>query len=277
MTKKNLQKGSSVISVLKRKTNSAGLRLIRRLEKSFKRWPEQFCLITGAPRSGTTAMELWLNSQKKVVAFHETRILRTTHKFLEEAKRYSNLEPRGEFADLARSVAYQFYSKRCIMKENNIIIDKEPFMSIGFPDKDYLLFLENYRLLFPDGKLLFMIRDPLSTIWSMQERKWGYTLRDFTPCSFELEYYIENWCDCADLILDYANDNNTYICSFETLVTNPAEESERIFDFLQLTGGEPFEPREVKTIGFSDEERNLIRDKTRNHREALKKQEIVEF
>ncbi|CAN5320474.1 hypothetical protein BH23BAC3_BH23BAC3_32960 [soil metagenome] len=274
MAKKNIQDNTSILSVLKRKSNSAGLRLIVKLEKTFKQWPEKSCLITGAPRSGTTAMENWLNDQKRVVAFHETRVLRTTHRFLEEAKLHSKLKTDGEFLDLARNIAYQFYSKRCIMSENEIFIDKEPLMSISFPEKDYSSFLDNYRLMFPHGKLLFMVRHPLSTIWSMNERKWGYTLRNYTPRSFELDYYIESWCDCAQLILDYADEKNTYICSFETLVNQPGDESKRILDFLGISDGKPFQPKEVKTIGFTDEETAHILQKTKNYMHSLNERGI---
>jgi len=275
MAKKNIQVKKSKLSILKRKTNSAGLRLIASLEKTFKKWPKKSCLITGAPRSGTTAMEKWLNSQKKAVAFHESRILNTTHRFLEEAKIHSKLDLEGEFLELARSTAFQFYSKRCLMSENEIIIEKEPLMSkISFPERDYTSFLENYRLMFPHGKILFMVRHPLATIWSMRERKWGYTLNNYTPRSFELEYYIESWCDCAQLILDFADDKDTYICSFEKLVNDSREESKRILDFLELSGGEPFQPKEVKKIGFTDEERGYILYKTERFMVALNKQGI---
>ena len=44
---------------------------------------------------------------------------------------------------------------------------KEPLEPIAFPDRHYEQFLDNTRLLFPNIKLLFMVRDPLATIWSM--------------------------------------------------------------------------------------------------------------
>lgn len=259
----------TVIKLLKRKTNSAGLRLIDKLEKICYGLPKNFCLITGAPRSGTTAIEKWLNNQNKVTAFHESRVLRTTHRFIEESKRHSKLNPDGEFANLGRTLVYKYYNKRCYLKDYDVLIDKEPLMQIGFPDKDYSLFLQNYRVIFPNGKLLFMLREPLSTIWSMQQRKWGYSRRNYEPRSFSLNYYIKTWLDCADLILDYADDENTYVCYFERLVDNPVKESENIFNFLQIPGGSLFQPREVKTVGFSDDERELIYKKTKSHVDAL--------
>lgn len=271
-----LIKPSNVINVLRRKFNSAGLRLITRLEKTFYGLPKDFCLITGAPRSGTTAVEKWLNHQDKVAAFHESRILRTTHRFIEESKRHGKLDPEGEFAKLGRILVYKYYNKRCSLRENDMLIDKEPLMSIGFPDKDYASFIQNFKIIFPHGKLLFMLRDPLPTIWSMQERRWGYSLRNYEPRNFSLEYYIQTWLDCADLILDHANDDNSYVCYFERLVDKPELESENIFRFLKISNGTPFQPREVKTVGFSDDEQNLIREKTESRLDMLTERGLLD-
>lgn len=271
-----MPKPLNVFNTIKRKMNSAGLRVIYKLEKSFYGLPKDFCLITGAPRSGTTAMERWLNDQNKVTVFHESRILITLHRFIEESKRHSKLNPHGEFASYGRNIAFKFYYKRNTIRDQQLIIDKEPLEPIGFPDRNYASFLQNYRTLFPNGKLIFMLRDPLSTIWSMKERKWGYSLRDYTPISFPLESHIENWCSCADLILDYADDHNTYICYFESLVDNPKIESAKIFDFLKISNGTLFQPREVKNVDFGDEERELISTQTKDHLEALKKRGLLD-
>lgn len=276
MGKINIQENSPITSVLKRKANSAGVRLINGLEKTFKKWPEQFCLITGAPRSGTTAMEVWLNSQKKTNALHETRILVSIHRFIEEMKRHYTLDSGAKYTGMARNLVYEFYSDRCIMSGIELIIDKEPLEPIAFPDKNYALFLQNYRLLFPEGKLLFMVRDPFAAIWSMKERKWGYSLKNYTPHSFLLDDHIQNWCDCTALILDYADDKNVLTCSFENLVANPVEESNRIFEFLKIDKGTPFQPRPVKTVQFDEDEKALIEEKTQPYIEELKKRGVLD-
>jgi len=265
-----LRKRSSLTQTFKRKVNSAGQRLIHGLERAFRKWPEQFCLITGAPRSGTTAVEKWLNRQEKTVAFHESRMLIAVHRFIEEIYRHSSFKNDKKFLEMGRNMAYKFYSSRCKIVEYKLLIDKEPLEPIAFPDKNYRLFLKNYRLIFPEGKLIFMLREPLAAIWSMDERKWGHSLHNYTPHTFSLDTYIQTWCDSADLILEYADDKNSYICSFEKLVDNPKEESFKIFDFLQLKDGKIFQPRAVKNIKFDDEQRELIEEGTKDHMDKLR-------
>ena len=264
-----------MINIVKRKANSAGLRLIGRLEKTFKTWPDQFCLITGAPRSGTTAVEKWLNEQMNTQAFHETRGLIAVHRYIEEMSRHYTMEPDSKYIIMARKLAYDFYKSRGLMITNDLIIDKEPLEPIGFPDKNYASFLQNVRLLFPNAKLIFMIRDPLAAIWSMQERKWGYSLKNYTPHSFPLDTHIETWCECADLILEYADDIGSYVCSFERLVDNPDSESERISDFLELSGGKTFQPRPVKKVQFDSEQKVHIEKKTRPQIDKLSEKGLI--
>lgn len=269
------QETSTWPSSLWEKARSAGLRVLKTYQKSRKVWPEQFCLITGSPRSGTTAVERWLGEQRKVVAFHETRVLIAIHRFIEEIARYHRLEPMGEFARMARETAFEYYSNRSILIGRKVIVDKEPLEPIAFPDADYALFLKNLRLLFPEGKLLFMVRDPISTIWSMCQRKWGYSLVGFEPRTLTLDEHIENWCTCADIVLDYIDDPNAYVCAFGRLVDTPQEESEQILRFLHLSGGEPFRPQTVKKVGFGDAERIYILQKTNSRVDAFEQQGIL--
>jgi hypothetical protein len=213
----------------------------------------------------------WLGEQQRVVAFHETRVLVAIHKFIEEVGRHRQAEHREEFVNMARDLAYDYYSDRCILIGRGAVVEKEPLEPIAFPDRDYAAFLQSVRRLFPEGKFIFMVRDPVSTIWSMHQRKWGYSLVDLEPQSFALDEHVDNWCACADLILDYAEDSNVYVCPFGRLVKRPREESERLLEFLQVSGRSFFKPREVKEVGFDDEERELILSRTRSQVEALER------
>lgn len=274
MSDSGIQKRGSLVQYCQQVVRSAGLALLKTFQKRRRKWPEQFCLITGSPRSGTTALERWLGEQREIVAFHESRVLIAIHRFIEETARFHRLEFTGEFADMARDLAYEYYSNRSILVGRRAIIDKEPLEPIAFPDMDYASFLQNLRLLFPDGKLIFMVRDPVATIWSMRQREWGHSLIDYEPHQFTLDEHIKNWCACADLILEYAEDPRAYVCSFGRLVDNPREESARILSFLRIAGCEPFRPREVKSIGFSIEERDYIEQKTQSRVDAFKQQGI---
>jgi hypothetical protein len=94
---------------------------------------------------------------------------------------------------------------------------------------------------------------------------------------FTIEEYIENWCSCADLILQYCSDPNTYIVQFGRLINDPENESRRILDFLNIRKGNSFQPRQTSEIGFSKEEREKILHMVRPQLELLNAQGISDL
>jgi len=139
-----------------------------------------------------------------------------------------------------------------------LLIDKEPLEPIAFPFKNYKQFINNFKRLFPESKLLLTIRDPIATIWSMNRRTWGESLRNAEVNKFTLEEYCENWCSCADLILQFSYDPNTYIVQFGRLVNDSENESRRILNFLNMRKGNLFQPHQTKEIAFSVGEKEKI-------------------
>lgn len=139
-----------------------------------------------------------------------------------------------------------------------LLVDKEPLEPIAFPSKDYEKFIVNFRRLFPESKLLFVIRDPIATIWSMTRRNWGESLANMESKEFTIEEYIENWCSSVDLILNIKTDPNTHIVQYGRLVNDPENESGKILDFLGINNGNSFQPRQTKEIGFSNAEQETI-------------------
>ena len=77
-----------------------------------------------------------------------------------------------------------------------------------------------------------------------------------------VDEYADNWCSCADLLLQYCSDPNTYIVQFGRLCNDPENESRRIFEFLNIREGSSFQPRQTSEIGFSNEEREKILQST---------------
>lgn len=230
-----------------------------KVQNSLRIQPREICLITGAPRSGTSALCEWLGAQPSVSAFPESRILISAHRFLEEALRFKNLaKDAADLAELVNQLVIAYYSKSRVLMDGKLVVDKEPLEPIAFPAKDYAQFVFNYKKMFPKGKLLFTIRDPLATIWSMSQRVWGESLSTPDARKFSLEEYAENWCACADLSLQFQSDGNTYIVQFGNLTKDPVHETERIFAFLHISHGSPFQPRRTHEIGFSPEEREKI-------------------
>lgn len=251
---------------------------IIKFQRMLRIWPRDFLLITGAPRSGTSALRSWLSPHREVIAFNESRILVSIHRFIEEVYRFNDLEKyKKVLMDMARRFIYEYYANLEILLGRTILIDKEPLEPIAFPDTEYKKFLKNVRMLIPEAKFLFMIRDPIDTVWSMTQKKWGVSLTDPKLYTFSIEEHIENWCSCADLILQYATDSNTYICQFGRLVKDSMSESSKIFDFLKIKECKPFKPCPTQEIGLNNKERELILRMTHPQLEALHAHGILDF
>lgn len=244
--------------------------LVVSIQKKTGLFPHEFCLITGAPRSGTSALVRWLGTQKQISAFPESRILISAHRFLEEARRFQNLEKEiVRIENLVQKLAYEYYIDSRLSLGKRLIVDKEPLEPIAFPSKDYATFISNVRKIFPEAKLLLAIRDPFSTIWSMSRRTWGESLSDKLKHHFTLQEYIDTWKACAEVVLQYHGLPNVYVVQFGRLINDAENESGKIFDFLKLRNGVPFKPRETNEVNFDIEERNLILSAVSPHLEKL--------
>jgi len=230
-----------------------------KLQKDFRLFPKEICLISGAPRSGTTALCQWLGYQQDISVFQESRILISVNGFMEEIQRFQNLDKdKTMIAMLVRGLVYEYYSSSRILIGKRMIVDKEPLEPIAFPSKEYGRFILNMKMLLPESKFLLTIRHPIHTIWSMSQRTWGSSLKEIETRRYTLDEYIENWCSCADIILQYSTDPNTYIVQFGRLINNPKNESRRILDFLNIRNGNTFQARQTNEIGFSQQEREKI-------------------
>jgi hypothetical protein len=178
---------------------------------------------------------------------------------MEEAHRFADLDRNSvTLVPLLRRLALEYYSSRRILIGKRLIVDKEPLEPIAFPSRGYGRFIGNIRTLFPESRLLLAIRDPIATVWSMSRRTWGESLTSPEGIRFTIEEYTQNWCACADLVLQYRSDPNTCVVQFGRLVSDPGNESRRVLDFLKIRNGRSFEPRPTEDSGFSREERASI-------------------
>jgi hypothetical protein len=213
-----------------------------------------------------------------VAAFQESRILVGIHRFVEDVDRFNHLDRESEkLVKLARHLVRGYYSSCRVLIGKSVVVDKEPLEPIAFPSREYGTFLLNVRRLFPELKLLLLVRDPLATIWSMSERTWGESLTDGGGKHFTIEEYAQNWCSCADLVLRYCSDPQTCVVQFGHLMNDPGNESRRIRDFLGLRGGQLFEPRQTRGIGFSKEQQETILSLVQPQVELLRAQGISEL
>ena len=262
--------------ILRSKLKEIIVPIVLNTQRHFRLFPQEICLITCAPRSGTSALGTWLGHQSAVAAFPESRILVSINSFTETAFRFKNLEnDREKTAKLAQNLVYDYYLNARILVGKKLIVEKEPLEPIAFPAKNYMKFIVNIKEILPNIKFLFVIRNPIATIWSMSCRTWGESLTVSKAQKFSIEEYIENWCACADIALHFSADPNTFLVQFGNLVNDSGNESKRIFDFLDIRKGVPFQPRPTSEIGFSKEEKEKILHSVQPYLDKLRHQGIT--
>lgn len=234
-------------------------RVVRRAQMFFDMSPRAFCLVSGAPRSGTTAIIDWLGQQPGVSAFHESRVLIAAHALMRETGRFASLNrDKATLASLTRRLVRDYYASGRVLAGMTMIAEKEPLEPIALPSHDYAEFLDDVRELFPQFKLILAVRDPVATVWSMSQRTWGESLVNGQTTRYTIDEYTRVWCACAELAVQYCSSPSAYVVQYGRLVKEPASESTRLCHFLGLRNGVPFEPRRPKECGFRAEERELI-------------------
>jgi len=240
-----------------------------RLQVALHLRPRGFCLITGCPRSGTSAVNAWLGGHKQVARFTESRILVAAHRFVDEVTKFEHLfKNKSVLLSMIRRDIFAFYASKKLLWRKQLI-DKEPLEHIAIPDLRYREFLRNFQLIFPEAKLLFIIRDPIPTIWSMAQRKWGYSLTQKELQNFTLEDYVNNWNSCAEIITEFAAKENVHVCRFEHLIASPKDESRRIFDFLDISHDRNFQPKSTSTPAFNSPDREFILNETKRQHDMV--------
>jgi hypothetical protein len=241
-----------------------------RLQAALGIKPKGVCLVTGCPRSGTTAVINWLGRHRQVARFVESRILVCAHRYQDEVNRFIDLHAsKNILTGMLRRVTLDYYARNKLIWRK-WLIDKEPLEPIAFPDKRYKEFISNMETIMPGSRFIFMIRDPIATLWSMRQRKWGYSAHPESLKTFKLEDYVRNWIACVEIISDLASKENVYICVFEKLLVDPQVESQKIFDFLSIRSGQPFQPKATSVSSFQSSEQAYILRETKEKKNLIK-------
>lgn len=250
----------------------------RRLSRAAAVAPRRFALVTGAPRSGTTAMMRWLNDSRDICSFSETRVLIAAHGFLRETSKFWKLDHDAAalIPDLRRLVI-RHYAQYAWLPRYRVVLDKEPLEPTAFPERDYEGFLANVVRVFPQARIMYMLRHPVATVWSMNERSWGTSLTSGETRRLTLQEHVQTWRDSARIIRLATERAEGYVCVFERLVGDAPAESARVREFLGLAPGPAFAPRATKEIGFSERDRDRILKLTRSERERLAALGIADY
>ena len=230
--------------------------------------PRQFGLVVGCPRSGTTALSGWLNSNAGLLSYNETRVLIGIHSAMKQFNRFQEpFDNREMLLPSLRDTAFRYYANFGLTG-GKLLIDKEPLEPVAFPERDYCDFIINMKLLFPRLRLIYIVRHPVATIWSMRQRKWGFSLKDREPWDLDLDECIEIWKDNAKLILNSPVDD-CFLCKFEDLVNTPQKASKALLDYLGMSYGKVFTPRPTKIPAFIPDEQEWILANTIEERSQL--------
>jgi Sulfotransferase family len=232
--------------------------------------PRDFCLVTGCPRSGTTAMIDWLRTEQRMACFAESRILIAGHYFMTQVNRFRSLD--GSRRDVAirslRQLVNRYYATHALVWKR-VLVDKEPLGPINLPDGDYSAFIDNVGVIFPASKVLILVRDPLATVSSMMNRRWGYSLRSGTVGDMSIDKAIETWNSCADIALSHHGKPTTHVCRFENLISHPERESRKIWQFLSIDTNRVFEPRTTGETGLSASQSDYVLSRTSERHRLL--------
>lgn len=232
--------------------------------------PRGFALITGCPRSGTSALCAWFRQQPGVAGFNESRILLAAHAALQQVDRFSTLhEARAHCLAAQRGLVHDWYAReRWLVRR--WIVEKEPLEPIALPDGDYDRFLAHVRELFPAARFIGLVRDPLPTIWSMRQRTWGTSLAHADPhLEWSIERCLEVWRANVQLLARLRTEPHVLVCRYETLIADPVDTSRRLAQFLALRRHHPFIAQPASTVGFHAAERARILDATQAERHLL--------
>lgn len=256
------------------------------IRMSMEAAPPKLVLVTGCPRSGTTAVASWLLSSPDVAGGVETRVAAAARAFVKESRRFrTDIDgaereragkllrelvvrsydagvgegPRGrgdgqtsrtESSDLAGPLVPP--SPPRLPSRPRVVLDKEPLEPVLVPGEDYRSWLEDVEEI--GYEPLFVVRHPVPTIWSMSRRLWGWSLAGGEqPRSYSILTCIDVWKKNARLALR-AESMGKPVVRHDALVQSPATATvvrRQLEDALQIKLDE-FVPRATKVVDFDE-------------------------
>jgi len=193
--------------------------------------------IFSLPRSGSTLLQRILASHDKISTTAEPWLLLSCFYALKE---------KGCLAEYNHSVLQQGVSDFC----QNLPNGKEDYyvavrhfaeelygkasdkQATYFLDKTprYSLVVEDVIETFPDGKFLFLWRNPLSLVASMMET-WGSGRWNLYYLNVDLYQGLERLIEAN---VKYRDSENCFFCNYEDLITSPENWIDGVFNYLQL-------------------------------------------
>lgn len=199
------------------------------------------------PRSGSSLATILLQNHSKVLATQEMWYLMSLHDLRHPENRpyagtriidrfFNGMVTDEVFVRSARAFALETYNGLLQTSDAELIVDKSP---------RYYYILEFIDRLFPESKRIWLVRNPLSILASYKKVN-----QSKTPFSLlEVLHSPALQIKLADLTVGFfryyhyfsASHPNSYRQSYETLVSDPKKEIERLCEFLHLSYEEGME------------------------------------
>jgi len=187
------------------------------------------------PRAGSTLVQRILGSHDDIVTISEPWVLLPYLYALKEGGIYTEYDHRSAKAALTdfceefpkgkddyfeelREFTLSLYTKAA-RGSGKYFLDKTP---------RYHLIVEEIFQLFPEGKFIFLWRNPLSIIASMLDT-WGQGQWRLYRRKVDLFTGLANLCQTYEKYCDHVG-----VVNYETLLINPKKELKPIFEYLAL-------------------------------------------
>lgn len=238
--------------------------------------PVPLAFIVGFPRSGTTLLEIILDSQAGIEVIDEKPIVHALKtRLVDDGYDLENCLPQLEdkYLDQLREQYFRHAEEyvRPQFADVKLLVDKNPMQMIDLP---------LINALFPQARILNMVRHPLDTILSCYQQ------------TFEINSQMPFFTDWRSCFSHYHNVINSferyrsrlavedYVVRYEDLVVDFDVEVEKIFEFLNFSPdaeryrqfGEHAQKRIVNTPSSSQVRKGLYSGATfrwRNYRDAI--------
>jgi hypothetical protein len=191
--------------------------------------------IFSLPRSGSTLLQRILAAHDSITTASEPWILLPLIYSLRDRGIYTeyrqtaamaaiqdfiNLMPNGidDYYEELRTFTTRLYA-RTTNEPVNYFVDKTP---------RYYLIIDDIVELFPNGKFIFMWRNPLAIISSLIE---SFSKGKWELYRFQVDLFtgLENLISSSEKYLD-----RCYFLRYEDLITNPETHINEVFDYLDL-------------------------------------------
>jgi tetratricopeptide (TPR) repeat protein len=184
-------------------------------------------ILTGFPRSGTTLLENVLDTHPKVVALGERPLLIDAEiEFLTQPGGIARLgNVVGDLLEPYRESYWNNAREYKPVSANDVFVDKHPFTTIRLP---------LIAKVFPDAKIIFMIRDPRDVVLSCFRRSFNInrSTYEFSELESGARYYA-TVMEAGRTYLDRLP-LNTLKVRYEDLVADFEGQTKALCDFLGI-------------------------------------------